>query len=64
MNYNLLYILDKLLETKNYKEIALYLNVATGTVKRWIELKNVPNSYTFDLLKFANITIDYSQFKL
>ena len=62
MNYNLLHILDKLLETKNYKEIASYLNVATGTVKRWIELKNVPNSYTFDLLKFANIDIDYSQF--
>jgi len=62
MKDDLLYILNKILETKTYQEIALYLNVAIGTIKRWIELKNVPNSYTFDLLKLANITIDYSKF--
>ena len=62
MDNNLLCILNKILETKTYQEIADYLNIAIGTVKRWSELKNVPKSYTFDLMKLANITIDYSKF--
>lgn len=62
MKYDLLNILNKILETKTYQEIALYLNIAIGTVKRWSELKSVPKSYTFDLMKLANINIDYSQF--
>tara|TARA_B100001250_G_scaffold238248_1_gene204720 strand:- start:2529 stop:3608 length:1080 start_codon:yes stop_codon:yes gene_type:complete len=62
MKNDLLHILNKILETKSYQEIASYLNIAIGTVKRWSELKNVPKSYTFDLMKLANITIDYSQF--
>ena len=60
--YNLLNILNQLLEKKTHSEIAKSINVATGTVKRWSELKNVPKSYIFELLKLANIDIDYSQF--
>ena len=59
---DLLLLLNKILETKSYNEIAKELNIAIGTVKRWSELKNVPKSYAFDLLKLANITIDYSKF--
>ena len=59
---DLLGILNKLLETDTYSNISGKLNVATGTVKRWIELKNVPKSYTFDLMKLAKISIDYSRF--
>lgn len=60
--YHLNNILSKILQTKKYNDIAREINVASGTVKRWKELKNVPKSYTFELLKLANIDIDYSKF--
>lgn len=59
---NLLAILNKILETSTYSDISKSLNVAVGTVKRWNELKRVPNAYIFDLMKLANLTIDYSKF--
>lgn len=58
----LLEILNKLLENKSYSDIARNLNVAIGTVKRWSELKKIPKSYAFELMKLANIEIDYSKF--
>lgn len=58
----LLDLLDTLLKDKSYKEIAEELNIASGTVKRWKELENVPESYIFELMKLANIKIDYSKF--
>ena len=61
--YNLLEILNQLLNKQSYSDIANELNIAVGTVKRWVELNNVPKSYTFELLKLANINIDYSQFE-
>lgn len=60
--YDLNVILNKLLETKTYTQIALEINVAIGTVKRWTELNQVPKSYTFELLKLCDIDIDYSKF--
>ena len=59
---DLLEILNKILETNKYSYISTSLNVAIGTVKRWIELQNIPKSYTFELMKLANIDIDYSKF--
>jgi hypothetical protein len=53
---------DILKSSKTYKDIAKEINVAIGTVKRWVSLKNVPKSYTFELLKLAKIYIDYSKF--
>lgn len=38
----------------------LYLH--TGTVKRWMEKKEVPAQYYFDLCRVAGIAVDYSQF--
>jgi hypothetical protein len=60
--YDLHLILNKILERKTYSDISREINVAIGTVKRWNDLKNVPKSYTFELLKLANIDIDYSKF--
>lgn len=61
-SYNLVEILNVILKYKTIKDVAKNINVAVGTVKRWIELNNIPKSYTFELLKLANIDIDYSKF--
>ena len=59
---SILEILKNALNDHSYGEIAVALNVATGTVKRWIELESVPTAYQFDLMKFSKIPIDYSKF--
>ncbi len=58
----LLDLLNQILKTKDYKVIADELNVAVGTVKRWNELKNVPPSYCFELMRLADMKIDYSKY--
>ena len=56
--YDLNDILDKILETKSYSEIATEINIAIGTVKRWKELNNVPKSYTFEFKKsYKNVSL-------
>jgi hypothetical protein len=62
VKYDLNIVLNKLLESKTYSDIARELNVAIGTVKRWYDLKNVPKPYTFEMLKLAKIDIDYTKF--
>ena len=59
---DLLAVLNKILETETYNYISTNINVALGTVKRWSELKKVPQLYAFQLMKLAGIEIDYSQF--
>jgi hypothetical protein len=59
---NLLSILNKLLEKISIKELSSKLNLAPGTLTRWIELNDIPKSYEFDLLKIAGIKIDYSKY--
>ena len=59
---NLLSLLTNLLKTKKINEVSSILNVANGTVKRWLDLEKVPSAYCFDLMKLANIPIDYSKF--
>lgn len=61
-NINLLEVLNKILKTMTIKELAVLLNVAAGTITRWIELNNIPKNYEFDLLKLLNIKIDYSMY--
>jgi len=60
VNHNLLTCLSDLMKVYTLKKLADELNVATGTIKRWIELHDVPKQYEFDILKLSNITIDYS----
>ena len=54
--------LNKLLLQKSLKDIATELNVASGTITRWIELKNIPKNYEFDILKLLKIPIVYSNY--
>lgn len=61
-NYDLLSILQHILVNKTVKDVATFLNVAKGTIIRWQQLKRVPYHYCFELLKLANINIDYSIF--
>jgi hypothetical protein len=60
--YDLQKLLNHILEYKTYSDVAETLNVAKGTVKRWTLLNNVPYSYCFELMKLADIDIDYSKF--
>ena len=55
-------LLHKILQSKSYKEIANELNITVSTVKRWIELKDVPKAYIFELMRLAELNIDYSKF--
>ena len=61
-NDKLLIEVEKLIKTTTIKELAIKLNVSSGTISRWIKLKNVPKNYTFDILKLTQDTIDYSIF--
>lgn len=60
--YNLLEILNSLLTTYSLKELSKELNVASGTITRWIELNDIPKNYEFDILKLSNIEINYSNY--
>lgn len=62
MEYDLNVILNEILKTRSYSDIAGEINVALGTVKRWNDTGNVPRAYIFELLKMAGIDIDYSKF--
>ena len=48
-------------ETYPIKHIAKELGLHIGTVKRWVEKKDVPGSYYFDLCRIVGIEIDYSK---
>ncbi len=62
--YNLFDLLTNLQKKYTLKEIAKKLNLAVGTIQRWIELDNIPHNYTFDLLRLSDLKdIDYSKFK-
>ena len=62
MSNNLLEYFDELLNIYSLKELSNELNISIGTIKRWIELKNIPKNYEFDILKLANVNIDYSKY--
>jgi len=61
-NINLLTVLTNLLKQYKTKDLANILNLAPGTITRWIELNDIPKNYEFDLLKLAKIKIDYSKY--
>jgi hypothetical protein len=61
-NINLLEVLNELLKDNSIKSLSQTLNIAPGTLTRWMDLKEIPNSYEFDLLKLANIKIDYTKY--
>lgn len=55
-------LLKECLEKKSIKMIAEQLNLCEGTIRRWIELKDVPIQYTFDLYKLLSKVIDYQKY--
>ncbi len=57
-----LQLLEECLETRSIKDVASRLNVCVGTVKRWMELEDVPIQYTFDLHKILSKDIDYGAY--
>jgi hypothetical protein len=59
---DLLLVVIDLVNQLGVKRVAEKLNLAKGTVLRWIDLKNVPSAYQFDIMKMADIKIDYSLF--
>jgi len=59
---NLLDILNKLLKKYSLKTLSDILNLASGTITRWIELNDIPKNYEFDLLKLSDIKIIYSNY--
>jgi hypothetical protein len=56
----LILLLGSLMENESIKSLSEKLNVASGTIIRWLELNDIPQQYEFDLMKLANIPIDYS----
>lgn len=55
-------LLEECLKQVSIKGVANKLNLSVGTVRRWIELKDVPTQYTFDLYKILSKEIDYSKY--
>lgn len=55
-------LLEECLKKVSIKEVADKLNLCVGTIRRWIELKDVPIQYTFDLYKILSKDIDYSKY--
>lgn len=55
---NLINVLKEILEYKSEKQVAKDLNVATGTVKRWLLLNNVPPQYYLDLMRISGKEIN------
>jgi hypothetical protein len=55
-------LLEECLNKVSIKEVADKLNICVGTIRRWLELKDVPIQYTFDLCKILSKDIDYSKY--
>lgn len=57
-----LQLLTECLDKFTIKQVSEKLNLCVGTIRRWIELEDVPHQYTFDLLKILSKDIDYSKY--
>ena len=56
------YLFEECINKFSINEISKKLNVSIGTVKRWIEYKNVPSQYTFDIYKLLSKEINYNEY--
>lgn len=54
--------LNNLLKIYTSRALSEKLNLAPGTITRWIELGAIPKNYEFDILKLENRKIDYSKY--
>jgi hypothetical protein len=56
-------MLTEILATHTLKSTATKLNLAPGTISRWIELDNIPPQYTFDLMRILGKDVNYTNYK-
>ena len=56
-------MLTEILASHTMKDAAAKLNLAVGTVARWIELDNIPPQYTFDLMRILGKGVNYPDYK-
>jgi predicted RNA methylase len=56
-------LLTTILEKHSLKVTANLLHLAVGTVQRWLDLKNIPPQYKFDLLRLSGKTINPQEYK-
>ena len=56
-------LLEELQKKYSLKEVSVKLNLAVGTVQRWIELDNIPIHYHFDLLRLLSKDVNYKNYK-
>ena len=56
-------MLTEILATHTLKSTAAKLNLAPGTISRWIELDNIPLQYTFDLMRILGKDVNYPSYK-
>ena len=63
MEPNLKTMLTEILATHTLKSAAAKLNLAPGTISRWIELDNIPPQYTFDLMRILGKDVNYTNYK-
>lgn len=59
---SLLDVFEECLKKYDVKTLSKKLNLSTGTIKRWKELKNVPPQYTFDIYKILSKEIEYDKY--
>ena len=52
---------QSLKEKYTIDEFSSYLAVSRGTIKRWVEKKEIPSYYYFDLCRMDGIKIDYTK---
>lgn len=62
MTDNLLEMTKELVKNKTLGVVSKSLNLASGTVNRWIIKESVPPAYRFDLMKMADKEIDYTNY--
>ena len=62
MNIYKLELLRTILNKQTTKQLADKLEVAPGTINRWLKLESVPPQYLIYLMKIGDMPIDYSKF--
>jgi len=55
-------LVEECIKNASIKEVALKLNICVGTIRRWLELREVPIQYTFDSYKILSKEIVYSEY--
>ena len=58
----LITLVEECIKNGSIKGVANKLNICVGTIRRWLELRDVPIQYTFDIYKILSKDIVYSEY--